>query len=250
MRTILMTALGAFLITGCKGPEGPAGEVGPDGAVGATGIPGATGPTGPTGAGEPGVDGEDGDDGENGEDGVDGEDGEDGEDFTTFTFRTDDPTTYTRVDRMGMPAVATAVITNKDDYNAGDPADDGDFALEIIGNLDAIHTAFDADLATLGLVPCTVDATKGTGTCVDQAAPLVIPDVLKIDTALPEGFANGRTLTDPVIDITLAAVLLELGANCGGVPCALDTLANLPLNPPANDKPFMSLFPYLAAPHM
>ena len=31
---------------------------------------------------------------------------------------------YTRVDRMGMPAIATAVIASKDAYNNADPGDD------------------------------------------------------------------------------------------------------------------------------
>ena len=77
-----------------------------------------------------------------------------------------------------------------------------------------------------------------------QAGPLIVPDTLKIDTAVAAGFPNGRKLPDKVIDITLAVILLDLGV--GGQTAG--TLAGLPLNPPANDKPFGSTFPYLAAP--
>jgi len=166
-----------------------------------------------------------------------------------WTFRTDDPGDYTRVDRMGMPAVATALIsgsagTTKNQYNDGDPADDaaGTFVPEIVANIDAIHAALDDDLAGLSLVPCS--GTAG-GSCVSQGAPLIIPDTLTIDPSMAPGFPNGRTLPDPVIDVTLAVVLLDLG-----VPGQdATTLATMPVNPAANDVEFLDTFPYLAAPH-
>jgi hypothetical protein len=142
---------------------------------------------------------------------------------------------------MGMPAIATAVISsaNKDAYNYADPSDDamGDFVADIVANVEALHGALDDDLAAAGLTPCA------TGDCVSQAAPLVVPDVLRIDPAQPAGFPNGRRLPDPVIDVTLAVVLLDLGTHSAG------TLAGLPLNPPANDLAFSGGFPYLASPH-
>ncbi|TNE92355.1 MAG: DUF4331 domain-containing protein [Deltaproteobacteria bacterium] len=156
-----------------------------------------------------------------------------------FVFATEDPTAYVRVDRVGMPAINTAVITSKDDYNAADPTDDanGDFVSEITANVTAVHTALDDDLTGLSLTPCAAAA------CVAQAAPLVVPDTLKIDTTQPAGFPNGRLLADPVVDVTLAVVLLDLNTH------AADTLASVPLNPPANDLAFGSEFPWLAAPH-
>ncbi|MCA9729373.1 MAG: DUF4331 family protein [Candidatus Eisenbacteria bacterium] len=158
-----------------------------------------------------------------------------------FQFATDAPAAYRRVDRMGMPAIATAVISsgNKDAYNAADPTDDaaGDFVADITANVGGLHQALDDDLTGAGLTPCA------TGDCVSQAAPLVVPDVLRIDPSQPAGFPNGRGLADPVIDVTLAVVLLDLSVHGAG------TLAGLPLNPPANDVAFASAFPYLAAPH-
>ena len=156
-----------------------------------------------------------------------------------FAFATDAPSAYTRVDRAGMPAIATAVITSKDAYNQADPADDaaGDFVSEITANVTALHAALDDDLTGLGLTPCAA------ADCISQAAPLVVPDVIRIDPSAPAGFPNGRLLADPVIDVTLAVVLLDLSVH------DVTLLATVPVNPTANDKPFKSAFPYVADPH-
>jgi hypothetical protein len=156
-----------------------------------------------------------------------------------FVFNSDPVTLYSRVDRMGMPAINIAAITSKDAYNEADPTDDaaGTFVTEITNNIDALHTALDDDLTGLSLTPCL------TADCVTQGAPLIIPDTLKIDTTTMAGFPNGRTPTDPVMDITLAVVLLDLTVH------PVDLFATLPLNPPANDLPFQGTFPYLADPH-
>jgi hypothetical protein len=167
-------------------------------------------------------------------------------DTDAFVFQTDDPSTYTRVDRMGMPAVATAVISSKDAYNAANPTDDaaGTFVPEIVGSVEFLHGALDDDLESLSLTPCGGSETHDTiGQCIDQAAPYVVPDVLRLDTTAAAGFPNGRGLADPVIDVTLALILLDLGTH----PVTL--FADLPLNPPANDVAFSGSFPYLAAAH-
>ena len=87
--------------------------------------------------------------------------------------------------------------------------------------------------------------------CLDQAvapgersvANFVVPDTIKVDFAKPSGFPNGRRLTDSVIDIELAWILLDLTKHPS------NTLANRPLGPQANDVPFRNEFPYLAPPH-
>ena len=90
-----------------------------------------------------------------------------------------------------------------------------------------------------GLVPCVL------ADCVMQAGPLVVPDTLKIDLEDTAGFPNGRLLTDPVIDVTLAVVLLDLSDPNQDAT----SLAGIPLNPGANDVAFDDAFPYLAAPN-
>lgn len=92
--------------------------------------------------------------------------------------------------------------------------------------------------ASYDVVPCFTQDT-GLGLNVAQ---LVIPDVLTIDFRLPSGFPNGRGLPDPVADRILAAIFLDLRVH------SVDTFVNLPLNPPANDRPFLAAFPYLAPP--
>lgn len=141
-----------------------------------------------------------------------------------------------RVDRMGMPAVATAVITSKDAYNAADPTDDaaGTFVPEIVSNVSGIHAALDDDLKGAGLTPATTEKA------IAQAAPFVVPDVIRIDVTQPSGFPNGRRLTDPVIDVTLALVLLDLDVH--------PVTSLIGLNPTQNDRPFGFQFPFLAPP--
>jgi len=164
-----------------------------------------------------------------------------------FDFRTEAPEDYSRVDRSGMPAIATALIASKDSYNQSNPTDDlaGTFVPEILNSLGTLHTALDTQLTDLGLTPCTV-VGDGTGSCATFAVPLIIPDTLKLDTTEAAGFPNGRLLSDPVIDVTLAVALLELTGD--PAPHAPDALVGV-LNPPANDKSFLTEFPFLAAPH-
>jgi hypothetical protein len=184
----------------------------------------------------------------------------------TPIFRAD-TTGYTRVDRMGMPAVATALIPSgsKDAYNDAGPTEDISltFAGDILGSLTGLHMALDDDLTTLGLVPCSVAPADyvdldGPGPlpavpecAAQQYAPgapvvsLLLPDALTITPTAPSGFPNGRRLADPVIDVTLAVIFLDLSAP--GQSAA--TLAGVPVNPPMNDSAFLTEFPYLAAPH-
>lgn len=73
---------------------------------------------------------------------------------------------------------------------------------------------------------------------------LIIPDTLKLDLTRPSNFPNGRDLDDPVVDILVAMLFLDFGVS-GQSPL---TFANLPLNPPGNDRPFSATFPFLAPP--
>ena len=90
------------------------------------------------------------------------------------------------------------------------------------------------------------------GQCLTQevapgvtVADLVIPDVLRIDPSAPAGFPNGRLPADPVVDVTLAVLLLDLSdPNQNAL-----TFANLPLNPDQNDiGPPPMTFPFLLPP--
>ncbi len=94
--------------------------------------------------------------------------------------------------------------------------------------------------ASYDVLPCFYQTIPGTGGLT--LAGLVVPDVLTINLAAPAGFPNGRRLEDPVVDITLAAIFLDLTKHSPLV------LANLPLNPNSNDVPLRTAFPYFAPP--
>lgn len=157
-----------------------------------------------------------------------------------YVFAEQEASAYTQVDRHGMPAVNAALIMDKEAYNAGDPTLDAasEYVPEITASLDAIHMALDDDLAALMLTPCA------TAACVMQAAPLVVPDTLEVDVTMTSGFPNGRRLTDPVMDVTLALILLDLTVEGQTVTSLVGVL-----NPTENDKAFGTTFPYVAEPH-
>lgn len=156
-----------------------------------------------------------------------------------FQFASDAASAYTRVDRIGMPAINTAVITSKDAYNQADPVDDalGTFVKEIVASVTGLHGALDDDLEKLKLTPCA------PADCVGQAAPVVVPDGLRIAPKFPAAFPNGRQPAEPVMDVMLAVLLLDLTVHSPGL------FAGLPLNPGTNDVPFSDTFPFLGAPH-
>lgn len=95
--------------------------------------------------------------------------------------------------------------------------------------------------------PTPSPTSRNVTACLNQVIPgtggatptsLVIPDTVKLDFSRPNGFPNGRQLNDPVIDVTLAVLLLDLTKHSPGL------LAGLPLNPP-NDNNNIATFPFL-----
>lgn len=234
-------------------------------------------------------------------------------DPTIFMFNDTPPDQYVRVDRMGFPAVNTALHIggDKDQYNLESPETDvGSYfdanLAEIVTVLRLLH--FGPDNAAAGTdgiddelamlfgpgSACTPpsDVNPVPGECVDQGGgAAVLPDTLKLDLDLPNGFhidpstcgpvANGRALDNPVIDIELAILTLDLGLapwdEDSGIGFQCDpecvpgdgtcvhsratTYLNLPgglpmlpaeafsLNPIANDVEFQADFPYLAPAH-
>ncbi|MBB3860766.1 hypothetical protein GGQ88_002035 [Novosphingobium hassiacum] len=74
---------------------------------------------------------------------------------------------------------------------------------------------------------------------------IIIPDTLKLDLTRSTRFPNGRHPSDPVVDILLATLLLDMNVTGQGP----NTLANVPLDPPSNDKFFLLTFPFLPTPN-
>lgn len=77
---------------------------------------------------------------------------------TDFDFRTDPDSAYVRVDRMGMPAIATAIISGpvKNPYNDASQSDDivGAFRSDETTVLTALFNALGDDLTNIGLEIC------------------------------------------------------------------------------------------------
>ncbi len=206
-----------------------------------------------------------------------------GPDPDAFDFRDDDPSAYTRVDRMGFPAVLTGLIAseNEDAYNAANPTNDvaGDFLADIAATLDYLHAGTggsdgnglnDELVTAAGILEADVSLCNHPGTadpndtCVSQGGPFVFPDVITVNTSADTGFPNGRGLAAPVVDIILAVLLLDVhendpgtgaftGFNVGALLLFADldpaTEGNQGLSQSDNDLPFNEDFPYLAPAH-
>jgi hypothetical protein len=121
-----------------------------------------------------------------------------------------------QVDRFGLPAIATVFIptSSKDAYNTAAPSGDrATFQHFVIETL----TAF--------------------GTPNPQAlADFVQPDIQPVDLTTATVFPNGRRPQDDVITAELGLIF---GSNAALNDDHVD----------ANDKPFLTTFPYLAGPH-
>lgn len=146
--------------------------------------------------------------------------------------------TYVQQDQMGRPAVNTVFVSSasKDMFNTTVPSDqNGAFQSMFQTNLEALSPAYanPGDQNALGL-----DAATFTG--------LLATDVLNVSldgtTTFYDGtnVLTGRALADDVITVEL--LLIFGGEDFTENP----TLSND--NVDANDKPFLTSFPYLATP--
>lgn len=140
---------------------------------------------------------------------------------------------YVQVERMGIPALNTVLITgdaNKDAYNQADPKNDVASYRQVAIN--RINTLRSAVGAVSGFPP-----EDNPGISAAALVDILIPDVVTINFANALVFPNGRQLNDDVIDVALKLVLnRNISAITDGVN--------------ANDKTFLSTFPYLAEPNV
>jgi len=99
---------------------------------------------------------------------------------------------FRQIDRAGIPAVNVALVpfNQKNRYNAATPSLDkaGVFAAGIVGTLNALGASAPA-ISTLA----SVAVSNG--------------DILRLNTAAPSGFPNGRRLQDDVVDIILGIIV-------------------------------------------
>ncbi|MBV9828723.1 MAG: DUF4331 family protein [Alphaproteobacteria bacterium] len=135
---------------------------------------------------------------------------------TTFTAGSS-RAQLTQIDRMGNPAINTALIPTglKDAFNAGIPQNDArDFAPTILKTLSAFNTP-----------PANVAILASVG----------VPDTLKIDLSKPDGFPNGRRLQDRVLDIEIQLISGNSSFTDG-------------TGPQQAAKVYLTTFPYLGPP--
>ncbi len=148
--------------------------------------------------------------------------------------------TYTQADQMGRPAVNTVFVSSgsKDMFNTTIPsAQNAAFQSMFQTNLTALSPAYanPGDENALGL-----DAAAFTG--------VLATDVLNVSldgtTTFFDGtnVLTGRNLSDDVITVEL--LLIFGGEDFTENPTLSDDHVD------ANDKPFLTSFPYLAAPWM
>lgn len=122
-----------------------------------------------------------------------------------------------QVERFGLPAIATVFIPadQRNAYNQAAPANDqANFRSFVVNTLTAFGHPDPNALA---------DA--------------LLPDIQPINLMQPTGFLNGRRLQDDVITAELGLIF---GANADLNDDNVD----------ANDKAFLTGFPYLASPHL
>jgi hypothetical protein len=142
--------------------------------------------------------------------------------------------TYTQQDQMGRPAVNTVFVTsgNKDAFNTTTPSTMGA----------TYQTPFQTQLLALNAGYTTNALTQNA----TDFTTLLATDVLNVSTTGATTFfgggnvLTGRNLTDDVIDVELLLIF--------GGPNGTDNPGLTSDNVSANDKTFLSVFPYLASP--
>jgi hypothetical protein len=173
---------------------------------------------------------------------------------------------WVSVSRLGMPLVNEVVIPlgRKDVFNASVPSNDAQFAdfvtdPEPARLIPVLYPGVNVPPAPRDdIVSIFLTGIPG----VNQPANVQGAEMIRLNTAIPptawehqdrlgllagqnDGFPNGRRLVDDVTDI-------ELRALAGGTPFTPDFNVSpnnaLTDGVDANDKPFLTTFPYLAAP--
>src|SRR5262245_51563734 len=184
-----------------------------------------------------------------------------------------------QVARLGMPLTNEVLIAlrDKDRWNATDPSNDAQFDHYILAPEPAVlenllyPVLADTDTANRqDLLAVFHTGIPG----VNQLAQTTHADMLRLNLTIPPasgqpnrmgvlagdlaGFPNGRRLSDDIVDIELQAVACAYGAvgdlvfgltgNCD--PAVTNKFPNNAVGDgvDANEKPFLSSFPYLASP--
>jgi Domain of unknown function (DUF4331) len=149
-------------------------------------------------------------------------------------FNSDDPDRFEahpedlrQVDRMGNPAVNTALIPAafKDSFNFGDPEDDPrDFAALILTQILTLDKKF-------GTCPANATSAASCNPNVPLLASVAVPDILRFASNVADGFPNGRRPADRTTDVLISLIVQLPGFTDGTAT-----------------KTYCSAFPFLGPP--
>jgi uncharacterized protein DUF4331 len=128
---------------------------------------------------------------------------------------TKDGNPFFQIDRMGRPFVNVAFTEgeDKDTFNRIEPTRDQELFTKKFADI----------LQSFGYSPENAQ----------QVALTLLPDILDYDYSSPEGYRNGRKLTDDIIDIQLALI----------------TNGRVTTDKVGPHQDLLATFPYLGSPH-
>lgn len=163
--------------------------------------------------------------------------------------------TYQLADQMGRPAINTVFnffgdSDTKNAFNQVLPGDGAMNAASFKGIFDALQSYIGLNTDTytnvLGLDNTTTASVLATDILMsNKSAPATYGPSDLNNIVLGQNVLNGRRLADDVIDVTL---ILAFGGNdLSAINATQAGLISDNVN--ANDKNFLTVFPYLAAPH-
>jgi len=186
----------------------------------------------------------------------------------------DDGGPFLQVSRLGEPLINEVVIPLglKDRWNRTDPEDDGQFerlysAPEVSRLENLLYGSAVAPITVTGRTDLVAILLTGvpnlnfTGpgradllrlnTAVAPTAAVGAGNRLGVLEADLAGFPNGRRLEDDIVDIDLRAFAEGYGSFLNGLLGLPNKAPNNQLGDgvDVNDKPFLTQFPYVAAPH-
>ena len=156
---------------------------------------------------------------------------------------------YVQVERLARPGINEGLVLTNDFLNALNSVGPDFEASALAGQQPA------ADIAApiVGEAKNTLLALGNSEERADALLGAFLPDVMRIDTSGPSGYANdlnaagspvrGRMLKDDVIDITLSVL------SDGAITTDNVSYEGTPGNPAQGHQPLESTFPYLALPN-
>ncbi|MBM0741990.1 DUF4331 domain-containing protein [Phormidium sp. CLA17] len=156
---------------------------------------------------------------------------------------------YTQVERLARPVINEGLVVENDFLNALNAVGPDFEAAALAGQQPAAGIA----APIVADVVKTLKAVGNSDARVNALLGAFLPDVMRIDTAGPSGYANdlneklspvrGRLIKDDVFDITIGVL------TNGAITTDNVSYEGAPGNPAQGHQPLVPTFPYLALPN-